>query len=381
MANINDYLLWRGDVPFHGVPFNDVDNLILSEFAYFLLEHALTDDGEMTVHELQAALCDKPEAFFYIERESNRTMLRLMAEGERFSNARILMYRHETDPEKEKQFAAVTFLLSDHTAFIAFRGTDNTLVGWKEDFNLSFTWPVPAQVSALEYLNVLAENHPLPIRLGGHSKGGNLAVYAAACAPVHIQDRILSVYSNDGPGMDEATFLSDGYVRIAPRLRSIVPQSSVVGILLQHPEDYMVVKSNAFGIFQHSPFSWQVLRAGFEIIEELQPGSRHLDVVMKTWLKGMSTEERMTVVDTMFSVLNATKAATVENLGEGILRNASAMMGAIKNLDIATRRRVRHIMGGFFSAALKRKDAKDRETVAVVAIEHHADATQEKLEN
>ncbi len=376
MANINDYLLWRGDVPFYGSPFNDVDNLILSEFAYLMLEHALQDDGEMTVGELQEALCDRPEAFFYIERESNRTMLRLMAEGERFANARVLLYRHETDLEKEKQFAAVTLLLSDGTAFVSFRGTDNTLVGWKEDFNLSFAWPVPAQVSALHYLAATARQFPLPLRIGGHSKGGNLAVYAAACAPREIQERIISVYSNDGPGMDEATFFSEGYARIAPKLRSIVPQSSVIGILLQHPEDYMVVKSSAFGIFQHSPFSWQVLRSGFEIIEDLQPGSRHLDEVMKTWLKGMSTEERMTVVDTMFSVLNATKAATVENLGDGILRNASAMLGAIKNLDIATRRRVRHIMGGFFSAAMKKKDVKGRETA-----ELPDDEPQEKLES
>ncbi len=375
MANINDYLLWRGDVPFHGIPFNDVDNLILCEFAYLMLEHALAEDGEITVRELQGALYDKPEAFFYIERESNRTMLRLMAEGERFADARVLMYRHETDLEKEKQFAAVTIMLPDGTAFVSFRGTDNTLVGWKEDFNLSFTCPVPAQISAVEYLSAVAQKHPLPLRVGGHSKGGNLAVYAAACVAPAIQERIINVYSNDGPGMDETTFQSEGYGRIAPKLRSIVPQSSVIGILLQHPEDYMVVKSNAFGIFQHSPFSWQVLRAGFEIIENLQPGSRHLDEVMKTWLKGMSTEERMTVVDTMFSVLNATKAATVENLGEGILRNASAMMGAIKNLDIATRRQVRHIMGTFFSVALKRRDIKGQEAKALPA-----DIPQEKLE-
>ena len=327
----------------------------------------MAEDDEITVRDLQQKLCDRPDAFFYIERESNRTMLRQMAEGERFSNAKVLMYRHETDLEKEKQFAAVTLLLPDGTAFVAYRGTDNTLVGWKEDFNLSFACPVPAQISALEYLLEVAQKYPLPLRVGGHSKGGNLAVYAAACAPAAIQDRIIHVYSNDGPGMDEATFQSDSYARISQKLRSIVPQSSVIGILLQHPEDYMVVKSNAFGIFQHSPFSWQVLRAGFEIIEDLQPGSKHLDIVMKTWLKGMTTDERMTVVDTMFSVLSATKAATVENLGDGILRNASAMMGAIKNLDIATRRQVRHIMGSFFSAALKRKEIKDRDAAALAA--------------
>ncbi len=355
MANIIDYLSWRGDVPLHAIPFNDVDNLILSEFSYLLLEHAMPASGEMTVRELQEALKDRPDAFFYIERENNRLLLKLMAEGERFANARLLLYRYETDEVKEEQFAAVTLMLSDGTMFISYRGTDNTIVGWKEDFNMTFACPVPAQVDALAYLLEAAKLLPGPIRMGGHSKGGNLAVYAAAHAPDHVQDRILQVYSNDGPGMDEETFGSPGYARVVPRLRSIVPQSSVIGILLQHPEDYMVVRSNAFGIFQHNPFSWQVQRTGFEVIEALQPGSRHLDQVMKTWLKNMDHKERMTVVDTMFTVLSATKAATVENLGEGILHNAAVMLSAVKSLDAGTRKRVRHIMGGFFSLAVKKR--------------------------
>jgi hypothetical protein len=354
LANIIDYLTWRGDVPLYAVPFNDVDNLILSELSYLALEHALPEGGEMTVKELGAELADRPEAFFYIERENNRLMLKLMAEGDRFSGARICLYRHETDAEREKQFAAVTFLLADGTAFVAYRGTDNTIVGWKEDFNLSFACPVPAQVDALSYLMEAAKLHSGPLRVGGHSKGGNLAVFAVAHSPDHVQDRILQVYSNDGPGMDEATFASPGYARIVLRLRSIVPQSSVIGILLQHPEDYMVAKSNGFGIFQHNPFSWQVLRCGFEVIEELRPGSRHLDKVMNTWLQSMSTQERMTLVDTMFTALAATRASTVENLGEGILRNAAVMLSTVRSMDPATRKRVRHMVGGLLSVAVQR---------------------------
>jgi hypothetical protein len=267
----------------------------------------------------------------------------------------VCLYRHDTDELQEKQFAAMTFLLSDGTAFLAFRGTDNTIVGWKEDFNLSFTCPVPAQADALQYLLEASERFSMPMRLGGHSKGGNLAVYAAANAPVEIQNRLLCVYSNDGPGMNEANFSSEGYMRINSRLRSIVPQSSVVGMLLQHPEDYMVVKSSAFGILQHNPFTWQVERRGFEVIDALRPGSRYLDIVLKSWLGNMSMEERMTLVDAMFSALSATRAATVEDLGDGILRNAGAMLKSVKRLDSATRKRVRHIMGGFFSTAVRKR--------------------------
>lgn len=357
MANMLDYLAWRGDIPLSCAPFGDVDNLILSEFAYLLLEHAaLPREGTMTVRDVNGALENCPEAFGMLA-ENNRRMLQKMAEGERFSSAEVRLYRHETDLAQEKQFAAVTLLLGDGTAFVAYRGTDNTIVGWKEDFNLSFVSPVPAQASAVAYLCEAAGCLPGGLRVGGHSKGGNLAVYAAANCPQKVQDRILRVYSNDGPGMDEKTFSSDGYARISQRIGSIVPQSSVIGMLLQHQESYTVIKSRAFSIFQHNPFSWQVTRDGFEIIEALRPGSLYLDSVLKKWLANIDTKERMVLIDTLFAVLTATKAATVNELTEGVMRNAVAMLEAAKNIDAQTRRRTLHIMGALFSAALDGRGA------------------------
>ena len=350
MANLLDYLSWRGDVPFSCAPFNDVDNLILCEFSYLSLEHALPEGGEMTVAELSEALRDIPGAFGYIEQDSNRAMLALMGEGERFAGARVCFYRHETSVELEKQFAAMTLLLPDGTAFIAFRGTDNTLIGWKEDFNLSFACPVPAQADALVYLLEASRRFSMPFRVGGHSKGGNLSVYAAAFAPDEVQDRLLSIFSNDGPGMDEGTFASCGYMRIVGKVRSIVPDSSIIGMLLQHHEDYMVVKSTASGLMQHNPFSWQVRRAGFEVIDDVRPGSRHLDQVLRSWLSGMTATERMTLVDTLFDALAATHITTVENIGEAVLHNAGAMLAALRNMDAPTRRRVRQLVTGLLGA-------------------------------
>ncbi len=350
MANLLDYLSWRADVPFSCAPFNDVDNLILSEFAYLSLEHALPEGGEMTVAELSKALHGIPDAFGYIEQDSNRAMLALMGEGGRFASAKVCSYRHDTNVAQEKQFAAMTFLLPDNTAFIAYRGTDDTLVGWKEDFNLSFACPVPAQADALVYLLEASRRFDLPIRVGGHSKGGNLSVYASAYAPEEVQDRIISVFSNDGPGMDEGTFASCGYTRIMPKLRSIVPDSSIIGMLLQHHEDYMVVKSTASGLMQHNPFSWQVKRAGFEVIDALRPGSRNLDQVLRSWLSGMTAAERMTLVDTLFDALAATHITTVENIGEAVLHNAGAMLSSLRHMDVPTRRRVRQLVVGLLSA-------------------------------
>ena len=352
MANMLDYLAWRGDIPISCMPFNDVDNLILSEFAYLLPEYAPLRKGTWSIRDLNEALRDHPAAFGTMEAD-NRRLLEGMAAGERFSSTSVCFYRHETDLTLEKQFAAFTLLLPDDTAFITYRGTDNTIVGWKEDFNLSFTAPVPAQIAAVQYLFEVSRQIPHMLRIGGHSKGGNLAVYAAANCPEEVQRRIVQVYSNDGPGMDEATFRSSGYAEIAGKIRSIVPQSSIIGMLLQHHEDYMVVKSTASGLMQHNPFSWQVKRTGFEVIDDLRPGSRHLDQVLRTWLENMTTQERMILVDTMFTALASTHITTVDNLGEAVLHNAGAMLSALRKMDGPTRRRVRQLVVGLLSAAVR----------------------------
>jgi hypothetical protein len=352
MATMLDYLYWRGDVPFSCSPFNDVDNLILSEFSYLLLEKALPEGGQMTVRALHDALKDCPDAFGFISQESNRKMLAFMGEGRRFCDAEVCFYLHETDAEIQKQFAAMTFLLPDGTAFIAFRGTDNTLVGWKEDFNMAFSCPVPAQVEALVYLLRAADLFPLPIRVGGHSKGGNLAVYAAAYAPAEIQDHILAVYSNDGPGMDDVTFQSLGYIQIVPRLRSIVPEFSVIGMLLHQHQKYQVVKSSASGLSQHDPFSWCVQREDFEDAGHLKAASIKMDEILDTWLFDMSTDDRMALIDTLYAVLNATKALTVEDLGCCKLKNAGAILSVLRHMDGSSRHLVWEKLGGLVSVAV-----------------------------
>lgn len=352
MPNILDYLTWRGDVSLCCKPFNAVDNLVLSEFAYLLLEHVPSHEETLSIRELNEMLRDHPSAFGAMEKD-NRRLLEKMAEGERFSTTTICLYRHETDLALEKQFAAVTLLLKDDTAFVAYRGTDNTLVGWKEDFNLSFTSAVPAQIAAVQYLCNVSLQIPHALRVGGHSKGGNLAVFAAANCPEEVSGRIVEVYSNDGPGMDEAVFQSAGYARIANKIHSILPQSSIIGMLLQHQETYMVINSNAFGIFQHNPFSWQVTHNGFEVIEALRPGSIYMDIVLKKWLEGISVEERMTFIDTLFTVLTASRATTVNNLTEGVIRNAFSMLAAVKNIDTKTRRCMAQVVKALFKTALE----------------------------
>ena len=352
MATMLDYLFWRGDVPFSCSPFNDVDNLILSEFTYLALEKALPENGRMTVRDLYEALKDCPDAFGFLSQENNRKMLAFMGQGQRFCNTEVCFYLAETDEVVQKQFAAVTFLLPCGTAYVAFRGTDNTLVGWKEDFNMAFSCPVPAQVEALAYLAKAADMFPLPLLVGGHSKGGNLSVYAAAYASEEVQNRILTVYSNDGPGMDEATINSQGYLKIEPRLRSIVPEFSIIGMLLHQHRQHQVIKSCASGLSQHDPFSWCVQRDAFEPAEQLKPASIRIDEILDTWLFDMSTDERMSLIEALYAVLSATKASTVEDLRGGTLKKAGAILSVLRHMDSSSRHLVLKKLGGLVSVAV-----------------------------
>ena len=354
MANILDYLLWRDDLSLQAVPFNDVDNLILSQFTYIKPDKVLGPDDEMTVREIAAALKDAKGVFGFIGEDNNREMLRLMGESSRFGDLPVTFYRHETDIALSKQFAAMTFLLPDNTAFVAYRGTDNTMVGWKEDFTMAVACPVPAQADALKYLKDAAERFALPLYVGGHSKGGNLAVYAASFAGDDLQDRLLRVYSHDGPGMTDTTAKSDGYKRILPKLRCIVPEFSIIGMLLLEHPDRLVVRSDASGLMQHDPFSWQIRGRGFVLADALSPASLRIDQLLDDWLEGVGIEERQELVETLFNVLDENQVTTVGQLGSSLLRNTGSIMLALRHMNGATRQKVRQLAGDLMKAAVKR---------------------------
>ncbi len=350
MSNILDYLYWRGDLPLSVSPFNDVDNLILSQASYIQPECAGVTFGCYTVRDFAEAVLKCDAAFGTMSLENNRRMLELMAGGERFSDAVVCRYAHAVDRESEKQFAAMTFLLSDGIPYIAFRGTDNTMIGWKEDFNMAYLPVVPAQKAALEYLIQEAGEHPGPLRVGGHSKGGNLAVYAAACAPQDIQERIVSIYSNDGPGMSDDCFCSEGYGRIAGKIHSIIPDFSIVGMLLREHAGYKVARSSATGLMQHDPFTWEAARDGFVLAEGLSPSSQRLDETLDAWMAGVTPTEREELVECLFSVFGEASQGLFTEMRDHLPRRAVEMLLAMRKLNPGTRRRMRELAFGLVGA-------------------------------
>ncbi len=316
MADLFDYLLWRGDLPLSTVPPNPVDTLILSELSYLDFTGLVPEDFLHPVPLSVAA-----QAFLALPDREDRDrvkrdgeLLAACAETERFGSLRLVFYRSELLPEMESQFAAVTWLLPGGSALITYRGTDLTLTGWKEDFNMSFQESVPAQEKALRYLEAFARAHGGPIRLAGHSKGGNMAVYAAACCQPELQDRLLSVHNHDGPGFHSSMLQSPGYRAILPKVRTFLPQSSVVGMLLEHEEPYTVVKSRQVSLLQHEPYSWDVLGGDFVRMEEIDANSRFLDSTLKTWLAGRTLQERNEFVDAVYELLTAGEVADLRQV-------------------------------------------------------------------
>lgn len=305
MATMFDYLKWRGDLSFTQDPPNAVDALIFSSLIYIHYGGCVESVPNKPVSLKTAA-----EDFFALPDYESRMrvkndleLLREAAKTTRFGFTQLVNYRDLLIPEQETQFAAVTFLLDDGSAFLAFRGTDNTLVGWKEDFNMTFQQTIPAQRLAVQYVREMAAEYDAPMHLGGHSKGGNLAVFAAARSSPLVQKRILDVYNHDGPGFTKYMIGDPGYLAMVPRIRTFVPQSSVIGMLLEHEEPYTVIRSKTVSLLQHDPYSWELMGREFIRMEEITEGSRFVDAALKTWFSDMTNQERNQLVDAMFALL------------------------------------------------------------------------------
>lgn len=280
--NIINYVRSQMD-DFKTSKFNLVDSLVLSQFSYINFKDVLpgiTDDqSPVRIGDLLMAEHFKEMLLNVRYPNKNKKLLFALGMSPRFRNIRMCFFADSVSIEEEKQFAAVTYLLDDETAYVAYRGTDTTFVGWKEDFNMAFIAPIPAQREGVTYLNYVGERLPHRLLVGGHSKGGNVAVYSSMECHISIQDRIIGVYTHDGLGFKDEVFSSENYLRIKDRIHKTIPQFSLVGMLLQHQEDYLVVESKQFWFMQHDPFSWVVGKDDFKYAQGITEGAEHFNKV------------------------------------------------------------------------------------------------------
>ncbi|MBR3160657.1 MAG: DUF2974 domain-containing protein [Atopobiaceae bacterium] len=324
MANMHDYLRWRGDLTFGERPFNDVDNLILSAFVYLDFSGIVpTEDqgGSIGLREACRKLLAKADGDVspYVRSLAriDTSFTKLVGNSQRFGDARLSAYADVVDKKHALQFAALRIGLPQAGTYVAFRGTDTTLAGWRENFMISFR-VTAAQQEALEYLRRTIEcmgESDKCIRVGGHLKGGNLAEYAAARCPGELRERIVQVYSNDGPGTAPEVLKQSPRVTLGSRLRLIVPSFSVIGMLFaRENERRTIVASPASGIEQHDITTWQVLRDGIKEARELQPDCIALNEAIASWANGIPLAERERITNEVFDALQAGGATTLEQI-------------------------------------------------------------------
>ena len=327
MYNFLDYLK-NNQKTFKENPFNDVDSLVFAYLSYLHFPNIKIKLKELDI--TTAASTNK-----------NKEFIKNIILSNRYKNIEVYFFVEDTNDLLEKQFSAVTFLLPNNTMYLSFRGTDSTLTGWKEDFLMACMPEVPSQEEAVLYTERVAEQYPNHrLLLGGHSKGGNLAVYAAVQASPEIQSRIDIVWSNDGPGFQEAFLRSEAYQALSPKIRSIVPKSSVVGMLLAHPENYQIVDSSQIGLLQHDGLSWQIMGDHFIILPELTHESIRTERTIRSWLQKIPQEEREEFVDSLFSVLYSTGAHTLSEIRKDRMKAAAASIPALKELPKENRDRI-----------------------------------------
>ena len=315
--DMTDYIAWRGDLSFEASPFNDVDNLIFSELAYVDMDGiapAALFSG-ITVKDVYSAYRLAKHDQSYLINDPYGA-LKSAAASKRFGDVKIGKYVNTIDPERQIQFSAVTFFPGDGTAFVAFRGTDNTLVGWREDFNMTYLAKTAGQDEAANYLSEVIAGCGMPVRVGGHSKGGNFAVYAAAFCKPELREKILRVYSNDGPGFNASLSSKPEYVSILDRITKIVPDNSIFGMLLTAKEKLTVVKSSEKGFQQHNPYTWEVLGASF-VKAEMNSGL--VEDTVKNWTDSLTPEQCRVFSEAVFGALESAGVDTLHELNSSKL--------------------------------------------------------------
>lgn len=354
-GTIIDYLQEYGDCTFRERPMNDVDSLALCQLSYLKFDGMVPDvrsnGASVTLRELrERADFDKLFADERFEK-SNRALMEGMLSGRRFGSLRLNCYINLVEKEWETQFSAITFLLEDGTIYIAFRGTDETIIGWKEDFNMAFLSPVPGQAYSVKYLNMVTGRLHNSFYIGGHSKGGNLAVYSAMKCTPQVQKRILKIYNMDGPGFRPEVLQECDYESISDRVVKILPHSSMVGMIFECDIHYQVVESKGFGLAQHDPYSWLVENGEFVKADDIYESRRRMNSTINEWILSLNEQQLRIFVETLYQVVSASQADSLIEFTADWKKSMNGIIAALKEVDDQTARILREIIKSLFEIA------------------------------
>ena len=372
MGNIMDYISWRGDLSFEQSQFNEVDNLILACFSYVNLDgiSAVTKQKGIGLKKLTKEFM---KLHTMKELEADKSFIRLapfmmmeMAKSVRFGKGVVRNYVNDIVTEAEQQFAAMEIVLEDGTSYVSFRGTDDTIIGWKEDFNLS-TGVVPAQKRAIEYLQKISEHTDGMLRVGGHSKGGNLAIYGSVmCKSAH--EKILEIYSNDGPGFSREFQELPETKEMMPKIIRIIPEYSIIGTLLEHEKEPVIVASSSKGLLQHDGFSWEVQGPALVRRDSLNKTALRFIEILHKWIDGMDTEQKRLLIEDLFATLQASGYENLSEVQSGGLKSLAAMVKRVEKFAPESRGMMQELLTAICGGWLEQLQADTKDKLSVLPL-------------
>lgn len=357
MSGLVDYVLWRGDVSFSVSPFNKIDALIFSQLVYLNFKGIVPETFDEAV-ELSQFSEDKIDKKIekklakklgpYINPE-NLTLLKVCADSKRFASLKLTAFRDIYSKKNCEQFAAFTVQGKDFSC-VCYRGTDETIIGWKEDFALGYMDCIPSQTDALEYLSEAMSKLKGKMILSGHSKGGNNAMYAAFKIADADKKRITSIYNFDGPGFIREILDSSAFKKIAGKIHSVYPECSIVGMFFEHPDNYEIAESSRHIVMQHDPFSWEILGTSFVNKEDFEDESVFFYKTFNKWYSGLSKEQMKSVTDKMFGVILNTGVETLSDMEKDPLHHSGKILNELLKMESKDRRDILNLAKMFIKS-------------------------------
>ncbi len=350
-GTILDYLIEYGDVLFAEMRFTEVDAAILCKLSYFHFDNVVpdVDSGMPSVSLSNIMLMEDHDAIFEKGKyeETSRKLVELMLKGRRFKELRLACFSSCFDKEAQTQFAAITFMTGPRRMYVVFRGTDSSLIGLKEDFNLLYTDHAKCHDYAVDYLIKVSRKYSHKMYVGGHSKGGHLAVYASMNMPDDIKARIHRIYSMDGLGLRPGLMRDGRFASIEDRLYKLLPQSSLIGMMLEDDGHYEVVRSSGFSLVQHNIYTWEVDGRKFIREKKLANNAVFIEHTFNGWVESQDDENRKRFIDGIYSLIDACQAEKLSDiLGDGG-KHFAVILSEIKELDEDDRKQLAEVFKAF----------------------------------
>ena len=365
MGTVLDYLKGYADLPFSKESFNDVDALVLSMLSYLPFKDIVPG-----VNEKEKITLEEAAGRYFSEHPSHKEdpenigltvspsmdqeliqILKMTSKSARYAKIRLSHFVEKTGFPVEQQFAAITYSLpqAKRNKVIAFRGTDRTLIGWKENFELAYMKEVPAQESASTYLDREISILSGKVTVCGHSKGGNLAVYAASRLKGSKQSRLSRIVNFDGPGFNFSILPRSSFSKCEPKVVNYVPEESIVGVLLDTVGERNVISSTARHLFQHNPVTWGIERSEF-LSGELSETTKLFEETVEKWLSQLTLERRRVFVDALFDVLGASEGKTIDP--KESLKDIGNVIKNVSDLDEEARKILSDVLASIKDQAL-----------------------------